>query len=136
MRRHANPKRRFADPTPSRDRLNELSGRVKYVGAPFHKRRPGDFGLEPPAQPRPDKTLCDDAGIRLVAEAQRLLVDGVRRGLVADEDRDGFPKYIWAATEDGIALQASHSGQGEYHGYPLAEGDPFSSEVLERWRPR
>ena len=37
------------------------------------KRSPGDFGLEPPAAPRPDKTLCDEAGVTARATAQGLL---------------------------------------------------------------
>jgi hypothetical protein len=108
--------------------------KVKYKGASYHKRNPGDFGLRPPAQPRPDKTLCDEAGIRRIAEAQRLLAEGIRRGLVGDDDQSGFPKYIWAATSDDIALQACHTGQGEYHGYPLPDWDPFRDKVLRRWR--
>ena len=46
---------------------------------------PGDFGLNPPAQPRDDKTLCDDAGIFTRSEAQRLLWEGVQRGLISEQ---------------------------------------------------
>jgi hypothetical protein len=37
--------------------------RVRYGGNPEHKANPGDFELEPPSSPRPDKTLCDRTGI-------------------------------------------------------------------------
>lgn len=67
-KRHFNQKRHI-DPGPSANLLNDLVRRVRYIGSPSHKRNPGDFGLAPPAQPRPDKTLCDEAGIFRVAEA-------------------------------------------------------------------
>lgn len=49
-----------------------------------HKRSPGDFGLRPPSNPRPDATLCDDAQIFKKAEAQEILEAGIDRGLVSD----------------------------------------------------
>jgi hypothetical protein len=50
-----------------------LADAVQYGGNPEHKRNPGDFGLTPPASPRPDKTLCDTVELFERSEALRLL---------------------------------------------------------------
>lgn len=129
-----NPKRRLANPAPEQDFLNELAGRVRYVGSPYHKRNPGDFDLMPPSQPKPDKTLCDAAGILTRAQAQWWLEAGARRGLTSTPSDD--PKYIWAVTDEHIVLEAIHNapGTGEYHGYPLFGPDPFRHIILQHWK--
>ena len=134
-RKHFNRKRRLVEPMPSQEHLNDLASKVRYIGSPYHKRNPGDFGLTPPVQPRPDKTLCDEAGIVSVAEAQHYLEEGVRRGMISSTAQDGFPKHVWAVTNDGIVLEAKYSneGPGYYHGYPLFKPDPFRQNVLNRW---
>jgi hypothetical protein len=127
-----NTKRRIKTPKPDQNVLEDLATRVQYVGSPYHKRNPGDFRLIPPSQPRPDKTLCDGAGILSVAEAQRWLQEGVRRGLIGAKEQNGYPTHIWAVTDEGLVLEATFSGgrPGEYHGYPLFEPDPFRQIVL------
>lgn len=133
-RTHFNPKRRIAEVNSPLE-LTLLAERVKYTGSPYHKRDPGDFGLIPPAQPLPDKTLCDEAGITSKLEACRLLKRGVRRGLISVR-RDGqFPVNIWSVTRDGVALEAQLENRvlGTYHGYPLTLNDDFRDVVLERW---
>lgn len=134
-RKHFNRKRRIVSPRPAQDILNNLAGKVRYTGSPYHKRNPGDFGLTPPAQPRPDKTLCDEAGIFKVAEAQRMLKEGVRRGMISNISEDEFPKHIWAVTNEGMVLEANYNneGPGNYHGYPLFDSDPFRISVLQHW---
>ena len=130
-----NPKRRIAaDPGP--DTLEDLAARVRYGGNPEHKHNPGDFGLTPPARPRADKSKCDWAGIVERAVALRLLREGIRRGLVSEQRRGGYPQNVWAVTDDGYPLEAQleNSGSGAYHGYPMPETDPFRDVVLERWR--
>lgn len=116
--------------------LRSLAERVNYGGNPEHKRHPGDFGLTPPSQPRPDKTLCDAVKIFSRAEAARLLKDGVRKGLISEIERNGYPQNVWAVTEDGCPLEAQleNEATGAYHGYPMPESDPFREEVLERWK--
>ena len=128
-----NRKRKIIDPIPNIAQLAKLANRVSYVGSPYHKRNPGNFNLTPPAQPRPDTTLCDGAGIFTVAAAQHLLQDGARRGLISNNPGNEFPKYIWAVTDDGMVLEARASGgePGEYHGYPIYEEDPFREVVIE-----
>ncbi len=112
-----------------------MIGLVRYVGSPYHKRNPGDFGLDPPSLPRPDKTLCDPAGIFRKSAAQELLLAGVRRGLVSERFEDGFPQNVWAVTPQGIPLEAQLQNRlnGEYHGYPLPSSDPLSEAVCQWW---
>ena len=118
------------------DELARLADSVKYGGNPEHKRNPGDFQLNPPAQPRADKTLCDAVGIFDMATALGLLREGVRRGLISEQTRGDFPQNIWSVTEDGEPLEAQleNQAQGVYHGYPMTRNDDFSDEVLRRWK--
>lgn len=129
-----NPKRRIAA-APDPDALEDLAARVRYGGNPEHKRNPGDFGLTPPARPRADKSKCDWAGIVERAVALRLLREGIRRGLVSEQRRGGYPQNVWALTNDGYPLEAQleNSVSGAYHGYPMPETDPFRDVVLEHW---
>jgi len=102
-------------------------------GALITVKNPGDFGLTPPSQPRPDKTLCDGAGIFKAAEAQRWLRQGVRKGFISADQHGGYPKHIWAVTDKSVVLEAQYSGDRHYHGYPLFEPDPFRKAVLKCW---
>lgn len=134
-RNRINRKRSIVTPTPAQDILNDLANNVRYIGSPYHKRNPGDFALTPPSQPRPDKTLCDGAGIFKVVDAQRWLEEGMRRGMISPTMQNGFPKQIWAVTDEGVVLEAKYNneGPGNYHGYPLFTPDPFRLVVLDRW---
>ncbi len=133
-RKAFNPKRQIASSTREGD-LGGLAERVRYGGNPEHKRNPGDFALTPPSLPRADKTLCDLAGILHRAEAERLLREGVRRGLVSQRESQGFPQNVWAVTETGLPLEAQleNAGSGTYHWYPMPEDDAFREEVIEKW---
>lgn len=128
-----NPKRRIAQ-SPSPARLAAWLEQVCYKGNPTHKRNPGDFGLEPPSDPRPDKSLCDWTEIFERAEAGRLLRLGVAHGMVSRQIRGDFPQNIWVV-RDGVAFEAILENQekGEYHGYPMAQNDPFRDDVLLAW---
>ncbi len=133
-RRKFNPKRQIRESC-SPDEIALLVGRLKYGGNPAHKRNPGDFNLIPPAQPRPDKTLCDAVGITTQAEALRLIREGATRGLISVQTRGDFPQNVWAVTQDGFPLEAQldNQEQGSYHGYPIPSTDDFGAEVLRRW---
>ncbi len=135
-KRKHNPKRKID--TAAGANLDLLSTKVVYVGSPFHKRNPGDFGLTPPSQPRPNKTLCDGVQISHPHAAQDLLSKGVRFGLVSVQRRGDFPQNIWAVAPSGIALEAQLDNveRGTYHGYPMVHGDPLATEVVERWKER
>lgn len=116
-------------------RLAGLVDKVRYGGNPEHKKNPGDFGLTPPADPRPGKSLCDGVGVFSRADALKLLQGGLRRGLVSDRCVGVWPKNIWSVTADGCALEAQleNSDTGTYHGYPMPDSDPFSETVKDRW---
>ena len=105
------------------------------VRSPHHKRNPGDFGLTPPAAPRPDKTLCDEAGIFTRESARTLLARAIERGIVSEGDVDGFPKQMWAVDEHGRVFEAMLGGTrlGSYHGYPIRRSDPLHAEILAAW---
>jgi len=135
-RRTFNPKRRLCLAEVLQDRRRAVSSqieKVRYSGNPEHKRNPGDFGLDPPSAPRPGKTLCDQVEIYSRAEALTLLRAGLLRGTFSMQERDGWPQNVWAVTERGEPLEAQLEGQGVYHGYPMAEADPFRAKILDRW---
>ena len=133
-RKSFNPKRGIAR-APIQADLDRWAAEVNYGGNPEHKRNPGDFGLTPPASPRADKTLCDEAGIVARSEALRLLLSGISRGLVSEQVRNQYPQNIWAVSTEGIPLEAQleNSANGTYHGYPMQESDPFRDEVIAKW---
>lgn len=136
-KRQYNPKREIGK-NADRSNLKALAKRIRYVGSAFHKRNPGDFGLIPPSQPRPDKTLCDGAKISQAKVAQNLLEKGAAMGLISEQQRGDFPQYIWAVTPDGVPLEAQldNVGAGTYHGYPMGEGDPLAERVLQFWNSK
>lgn len=133
-RRSFNPKRRIRS-VASTDYLTDLAKRVIYGGNPEHKRNPGDFGLTPPSQPRPDKTLCDEVGIYKRSVAQSLLRRGVEKGLISENEHNGYPQNIWSVTQDNQPMEAEleNREQGAYHGYPVPSTDPLREEILARW---
>lgn len=116
--------------------LEDLAGRVRYGGNPEHKKNPGDFGLTPPAQARPHKTLCDAVHIVSRTEAEALLKEGLRKGLISEQMNNEWPKHVWAVTNAGRPVEAvRESGDGGvYHGYPMQSHDPLCQRVLERWQ--
>lgn len=114
----------------------ELLKSAQYEGSPYHKRNPGDFGLTPPARPRPDKTLCDEAGILSKAAAEELFRVGIERGLVSEaRTTGGFPKEFWVVDDEGNVYEAMYGGSrdGCYHGYPVRRNDSLFHEVTTRW---
>lgn len=119
-------------------KLKELAEKVSYGGNPEHKRNPGNFNLTPPAQPRADKTLCDNVGIFSSAKAKNLLKKGIRKGMISEQERQGYPRNIWSVTSDGEALEAQLENpyKGVYHGYPMPDTDPMRKMVLEQWEKR
>ena len=107
------------------------------TGSAFHKARPNDFGLTPPTNPRPDKTLCDEADIFEKATARALFTAAIAGGLVSEKDgADGFPKQLWVVNEGRVyELMYGGSKTGRYHGYPIRNSDPLADQVRARWSP-
>jgi hypothetical protein len=115
-RKTFNSKRRMLEECNPHD-LEDWVQNVRYGGNPEHKKNPGDFGLQPPAEPRSDKTLCDEVGIFDRKLATGLLKEGIQRGLVAVQMRAKFPQNVWAVTQNGQPLEAQleNPAQGIYH---------------------
>ncbi len=132
-----NPKRRIQR---SDELILDKWCSASYGGNPEHKRNPGDFGLTPPANPRPHKSLCDDTKITTRNQAKELLLSGICKGLVSRQRNEatGWPQNVWAVTVDGIAVEAQleNAQQGVYHGYPIPDADPFAAKVIYEWNKR
>lgn len=73
-----------------------------------------------------------------MADAQKWLEEGIRRGVISQSVQGGFPKHVWAVTDNGVVLEASYNneGPGNYHGYPLFDPDPFRQVILSIWYER
>lgn len=129
--------RRTLRATPLTDQEREfLRNHARYEGVSYHKRSPGDFGLTPPASPRPDKTLCDEAMVTRRAIADQLLARAIDGGLVSQaEAAPNFPKQMWVVDDRGQVFEAMYGGSraGLYHGYPIRHTDPWFDEVVETW---
>lgn len=118
--------------------LDRLEREARYTGSPLHKRRPSNYGFQPPASPHPGKSLCDrNRSIRL-AEARKLFQEGVRLGMVSEYREDnGLPKYVWAVDSDERAYEAKIGGDGRsYHGYELYNDEAMQRWVVEEWTKR
>lgn len=129
-------RRRIRDHRLSDAEKEGLRSRIAYEGNPAHKRNPGDFDLTPPAAPRLDKTLCDEAEVLDYATAMTLLCQAIDGGLVSEaRTTDGFPKQLWVVTDTGQVFEAMYGGSrtGCYHGYPIRKTDPFSDYITKQW---
>jgi len=136
-----NPKRRIVltDAIAENER-EAFASQCSYGGNPVHKRSPGDYHLEPPASPRPGKTLCDGKAQISKAEAQRLLVEGFQKGMVSKRrSTRGWPQNVWSVSKDMIEVyeaQLENPDKGVYHGYPVPQNDTFRRTILNEWDRR
>lgn len=138
-RRGHNPKRKLASADCwSSDKRQAQAELARYGGNPEHKTRPGDYGLNPPASPRPMKTLCDARRPFLKKEAETLLKEGIKRGMISHIGTEAWPKHVWAVSDEQEVFEAQleNSDQGVYHGYPLPLDDDFRGVVLSEWQKR
>ena len=135
-----NPKRRIA----SRHEIDpNVLGRILdeacYAGSAHHKRAPADYGFHPPANPRPNKSLCDggDRSVKL-DEARALFREGVKRGMISSIRMGELPKYVWAVDSEGRAYESKlEHGSRSYHGYELGKDDDTMQRlVIKEWQIR
>ena len=122
------------------DRIN-LIARVSYVGSAHHKRRPGDYGFQPPVNPRPNKDVCDAKGKKqvLLAEARTLFEVGIQKGMFSQPTENGLPKYVWSIDELGDVFESKSrpEREAEYHGYRLGDDEAHMRRyVLAEWKIR
>ena len=126
---------------PDRKELEQLANRAKYKGSPYHKQNPGnDFGVTPQGykgRRRSPPTCCEWAGVTKSADAENLLKQGIKKGMISEDRSGDFPKRIWSVVNDGendIALEArlENKEQGIYHGYPRID-DSVGDFILDMW---
>ncbi|HRY93553.1 MAG TPA: hypothetical protein P5147_08825 [Myxococcota bacterium] len=134
---HFNPRRkiRSQDQTSAESRAH-LATTARYIGSGHHKMHPNDYGLTPPCNPRPGKTLCDEIKEFPKVQAVELLLQGIKRGMISEQLRNGWPQNIWAVSVEGEPFEAEHGTDGNYHGYPMPAEDDFRELVLEEWNSR
>jgi hypothetical protein len=116
-----------------------LRQHAAYEGSPLHKREPNNFGLVPPASPRPDKTLCDEAGVVEKQVAIALFERAITVGLVSAKDRvQGFPAQMWVVDDSGRVFEMIYGGSrtGRYHGYPIRRANPLFDKISLAWAVR
>ena len=132
-----NPKRRIVLPGHfTAAELAEFAARARYEGSALHKLRPADYDFDPPANPRPSKSVCDDLRVIKLREARALLDAAFTHGMISACDPKALPKYAWAVDEEGEAYEAK-LGRNGYHGYRLGEDDSVMRDwVIDEWRER
>lgn len=118
--------------------LEELAQKSIYRPSPYHKSNPVAWGLTGQSKRRPDKTDCDGSGITCSRDAIEFLKAGIRCGMVSKQKRGNWPQNVWAVDSEGYVYEAqlSNSGNGEYHGYPMKDGDRFAETVRNEWERR
>ena len=118
----------------SPDELRRLARAAHYESSDHHKAVPDGQGMP---RHRRDKTVCHASDGRH-PNARQLLRLGFRRGMVSVQRAAGWPRNVWAVDTNGVAYEGSLTdrGSGQYHGYPMRAGSPFTRYVLEQWRKR
>ena len=84
------------------------------------------------------ETICDGPSAGTHRNAIELLRAGFRRGMMSRQIRRGWPRNVWAVDEDGVVYEAqlSNAETGEYHGYPMKQGDGFAAFIAAEWERR
>jgi len=118
--------------------LDKCAQRAIYTGSPHHKRFPADYNFHPPANPRPNKSLCDSKIRVKYNEARTLFLAGIRRGMISEPMQDGLPKYVWAVNENGSVYEAKREGRSRsYHGYELGGNEvDMKKYIIKEWESR
>ncbi len=132
-----NPKRRIVLPGHfTAAELADFAVRARYEGSALHKLKPADYDFDPPTNPRPSKSVCDDLRVVRAAEARALLRTAFAHGLISACDPRELPKYAWAVDGHGEAYEAK-LGRNGYHGYRLGLDDKVMRDwVIDEWSKR
>ena len=122
----------------SKAELDGLLRRVRYAGSSVHKLHPADYGLVPPVNPRPSKSVCDDVRVIPLEEASRLFATGIEAGMISRFDGEGVPKYVWAVDADHQVYEAKTTPrEAVYHGYRLGDDEEAMRRyILGEWGRR
>ena len=115
--------------------LDALADALPYSGSGNHKRYAGNYGFDPPSNPRAWKSLCDDKRPLLKDEAESLFKAGVKRGMISMPSANGVPKFVWSVDDFGEVYEANLGSEG-HHGYRLSADDDMAKLVLRTWRER
>ncbi|HTW71026.1 MAG TPA: hypothetical protein VME47_14140 [Acetobacteraceae bacterium] len=119
--------------------LQRIAAAARYGGSALHKLHPGDYEFDPPVNPRPWKSVCDDKRVILKNEAAAMLAEGIRRGMVSQPRPGQLPKYVWAVDASGEVYEAKTTPNQDdlYHGYRLGDDEhQMRAEVLNEWNKR
>ena len=111
----------------SPEELDALASKARYRPSTYHQENITGW--------RPDKSKCPAAIDATVAKA--LLLAGIRKSMFSSQRRQGWPRAVWAVC-GGVVYEArlANDVQGEYHGYPLPDGDPFAAYLASQWSDR
>jgi hypothetical protein len=110
---------------------------ARYVGSAHHKTRSADYDFNPPVNPRPAKSLCDELRTITLREAISLFRSGIKLGMVSNHQERGLPKFVWAVDHEGEPYEAILGSDGpNYHGYRLNRKAPNREYVIAEWNNR
>ena len=58
--------------------------------------------------------------------------------MVSEQRRGFWPQNVRAVDDDGMVYEAQLGNleTGEYHGYPMKQGDSFAKFIGEEWKRR
>lgn len=134
------PDRRIlADAAVDKATRESLAKTLVYVGSANHKLHPGNYGFQPPQNPRPSKSPCDAKRSVLLEEATALFRRGIELGMMSTLIESGVPKYVWSVDEFGEVYEAKTrpERETEYHGYRIGEDErDMRAYVLKEWKNR
>lgn len=116
-RRRDNPKARTVTIPPPGTDLEEIANSSRYSGSPYHKDVPlrGQQMVR-----RPDASICPRNLAGKQGQLTKWLRDAIKRGNIGGGWSGKFPKHVWVRKDD-IIYEATYTGNGQYHGYPLED---------------
>lgn len=113
----------------SREELENLANRVRYIGSAEHKTYPSPAGhpaLRSSASKCPPQINID--------QAEQWLRSAIRLGQFSTLFEGAFPRHVWGKFNDRYwEARLSNRSQGLYHGYEVdPDVDDIPADVLRR----